>query len=165
MVDKALAVRERGANRIVAVSCPIAVAVAALIERDAVEVVAQREADEIPGVRGQCAAMQKDDRRPVLVAPVEVMEPHPAEVKFMALRQHDLAVAEAEAGADGGRGKVLAVFLGRQAHGGDSSFGDVSPRALARNCRQTLVPQRSRAMRPGHEPGHAAAVSGLAETR
>src|SRR5438105_6836993 len=165
MVDKALAVGERGANRIVAVSCPIAVAVAALIERDAVEVVAQREADEIPGMRGQCPAMQEHDRRPVLIAPVEVMKPHAAEVKFPALRQYHLALVKAEAGADGGRGKVLAVFLGRQAHGGGSSFGDVSPRPLARNCRQTLVPQRSRAMRRGHEPGHAAAVSGLAETR
>src|SRR5438045_7060018 len=67
MVDKALAVRERGANRIVAVSCPIAVAVAALIERDAVEVVAQREADEVPGMRGQGADMQKQDRRSVLI--------------------------------------------------------------------------------------------------
>src|SRR5947207_12167446 len=115
MVDKALAVRERGANRIVAVSCPIAVAVAALIERDAVEVVAQREADEIPGVRGQCAAMQKDDRRPVLVAPVEVMEPHPAEVKFMALRQHDLAVDVPESVADSVRCMVLAVCRARTA--------------------------------------------------
>src|SRR5437764_14171374 len=146
MVDKALAVRERGANRIVAVSCPIAVAVAALIERDAVEVVAQCQADEIPGMRGQCPAMQKHDRRPVLIAPVEVMEPHPAEVKFPALRQHDFAIAEAEAGADGGRGKVLAVFLGRQAHGG-GSFGDVSPRPLARKSSECRSGKQLTAMR------------------
>src|SRR2546421_3998295 len=115
MVDKALAVRERGANRIVAVSCPIAVAVAALIERDAVEVVAQCEADEVPGMRGQGAAMQKHDRRPVLVAPVQIVKPHAAEVKFTALRQYHLALVKAEPGADSGCGKVLAVFLGRQA--------------------------------------------------
>src|SRR2546429_3359141 len=102
-----------------------------LIERDAVEVVAQREADEIPGMRGQCPAMQEHDRRPVLIAPVEVMKPHAAEVKFPALRQYHLALVKAEAGADGGRGKVLAVFLGRQAHGGGSSFCDVSLRGFS----------------------------------
>jgi hypothetical protein len=56
------------------------------------------------------------------------MKPHPAEVKFMALRQCDLA--KAEAGPHGGRGKVLAVFLGGQAHGGGGSFDNLD-KALA----------------------------------
>jgi hypothetical protein len=43
------------------------------------------------------------------------MKPHPAEMKLMALRQHD--AIEAEAGADGSGFKMLAVFLGREAHG------------------------------------------------
>ena len=77
-------------------------------------------------MRGQRAAMQKHDRRQVLVAPIEIVKPHPAEVKFPALRQYHLALVKAEPGADSGRGKVLAVFLGRQAHGGGSSFGDLS---------------------------------------
>ena len=88
MVDKPLGVGELGAHRIVGVVRPIAVAVAALVEREAVVVVAQRQADEVPGMRVQRAAMQKHDRRQVLVAPVEIVKPHPAEVKFVALRQH-----------------------------------------------------------------------------
>jgi hypothetical protein len=64
----------------------------------------------------------------MLVAPIEIMKPHPAEVKFMALRQCDLA--KAEAGPHGGRGKVLAVFLGGQAHGGGGSFDNLD-KALA----------------------------------
>src|ERR1051326_6940419 len=152
MVDKSLGVRECGADRIIAVLRPVGVAMAALIERDAAEVVAHGEADEVPGMRGQRAAMQKYDCRQLLVAPVEIVKPHAAEVKLPALRQYHLALVKAEPGADGGRGKVLAVFLGRQAHGGGSSFGDLSPRALARNCYATLVPQRSRPMRPRHMP-------------
>src|ERR1051326_158415 len=108
MVDKSLRVRECGADRIVAVLRAIGVAVAALIERDAVEVVAHGEADEVPGMRGQGAAVQKDDRRQMLVAPVEIVKPHAAEVKFSALRQHHLDLVKAEPGADGGRGEVLA---------------------------------------------------------
>src|SRR6059058_4804540 len=123
MVDKALGVRERRANRIIAVMGPVAVAVAALIERDAVIFVAQRQADEVPGMRRQGAAMQEDDGRQMLVAPIEIVKPHPAEVKFMALRQYHLA--KAEAGPHGGRGKVLAVFLGGQAHGVGASFCDL----------------------------------------
>src|SRR3954453_12862522 len=121
MVDKALGVRERGADRIITVMGPVAVAMAALIERNAVIFVAQRQADEVPGMRGQGAAMQEDDGRQMLVAPVEVMKPHPAEVKFVALRQYNLA--KAKAGPHGGRGKVLAIFLGGQAHDSDGSFG------------------------------------------
>jgi hypothetical protein len=90
---------------------------ATLIQRDAVVIVAQRQADEVPGMRRQGAAMQEDNGRQMLVAPIEVMKPHPAELKFMALRQYHLA--KAEAGPHGGRGKVLAVFLGGQAHDGN----------------------------------------------
>src|SRR5438552_14771625 len=154
MVDKALGVRERRANRIIAVMGPVAVAVAALIERDAVIFVAQRQADEVPGMRRQGAAMQEDDGRQMLVAPIEVMEPHPAEAKFMTLRQYHLA--KAEAGPHGSHGKVLAVFLGGQAHGVGGSFGmwrrSAAAEALARKARLTLVLQCSRGMRRRHAP-------------
>src|SRR4051794_20885749 len=90
----------------------------------------------------------------MLVAPIEVMKPHPAEVKFMTLRQHHLA--KAEAGPHGGRGKVLAVFLGGQAHGVGGSFSiwrrSAAAEALARKARLTLVLQCSRGMRRRHAP-------------
>src|SRR4051794_38196470 len=100
---------------------------AALIERDAVIFVAQCQAHEVPGMRRQGAAVQEDDGRQMLVAPIEVMKPHPAEVKFMALRQYHLA--KAEAGPHGGWGKVLAIFLRGQAHDSDGSS------AMAAQCR------------------------------
>src|ERR1051325_1653234 len=73
LVDKALGVGELGPNRIISVMCPVAVAMAALVERDAMILLAQREADEVPGVRGQGAAMQEQDRRQLLVAPIEIV--------------------------------------------------------------------------------------------
>ena len=83
---------------------------AALVERQAMVVAAQGEAHQIPGVRGQRAAMEKHNRRQVLAAPIEIMQPHPADLRVMPLRQYD--VVKSEPGAHGRRRKVLAVFLG-----------------------------------------------------
>ena len=58
-VDKAFDVLALSRDRVIGVGGPVAVAVAALVERDAVELVAQCEAAEIPGMRSQGAAMQK----------------------------------------------------------------------------------------------------------
>ena len=110
MVDEPLGVGDLSADRIVQVVGPVAVAVAALVERDAVVVVAQGEAAQIPGVCIERAAVQKDDRRQMLVAPIEVVEAHPPEVKLVAFRQHD--AIKAEPGADGRLRQVLAVFVG-----------------------------------------------------
>ena len=115
MVDKPLGVGKLRAHRVVGVLRPIGVAVAALVERDAMIVVAQRQADEVPGMGIERAAMQEHDRRQMLVAPVEVVKPHPPEMKLVALRQHD--AVKAEPGAYGRGFEMLAVFLGRQAHG------------------------------------------------
>jgi hypothetical protein len=97
MVDEPLGVGELGADRIVRVMRPIGVAVAALVERDAVIGVPQRQAAQIPGMRVQRAAVQEDDRRQVPVAPVEIMETHAPHMELAAFRQHD--IVEAEAGA------------------------------------------------------------------
>src|ERR1700727_2908787 len=78
-------------------------------------VVAQRETDEIPSVGVERAAMQEDDRRQMLVAPVQIVEPHLAKLEFMALGKHH--PVEAETRADRRGFEMLAVFLGRQAHG------------------------------------------------
>jgi hypothetical protein len=52
---------------------PLAVAVAALIEREAAEVPPECEADDVPGVGGQGAAVEEHDV-PAASAPVEVVE-------------------------------------------------------------------------------------------
>ena len=51
-----------------------------------------------PGsLRVERATMQEDDRRQMLVAPVQIVEPHLAKLEFMALGKHH--PVEAEAGA------------------------------------------------------------------
>ena len=119
MVDKAADVADLRRDRIVAVGRPVGVAVAALVERDAVEIVAQRQAAQIPGMRGQRPAVQKQDRRLSLAAPIQIVHLQLADADVALAGQHD--VAELEPGTDSGRGKVLAVFLGGQAHVGGSS--------------------------------------------
>src|SRR5579884_1817502 len=69
LVDKAGGVAQRRGDRIIAVGRPVGVAVAALVGRDAAVFVAQGEADKVPGMGGQRAAVEKDDRRQMLVAP------------------------------------------------------------------------------------------------
>lgn len=54
---------------------PLTVAVATLIHRQAVEVGAQREAYEVPGVRGQTSTVKEHQRRTGVSAPVEVVKP------------------------------------------------------------------------------------------
>ena len=133
MVDKAADVADLRGDRIVAVGRPVGVAVAALVERDAVEIVAQRQAAQIPGMRGQRPAVQEQDRLLSLAAPIQIVHLQLADADVALAGQHD--VAELEPGADGRRGKVLAVFLGGQTHLGGSSrriVQGISGGALAR---------------------------------
>ncbi len=109
-VDKALGVGELGGDRIVGVLRPVAVAMPALVERQAVVLVTQRQAYQIPGMGGQRAAVEKHHRRQVLPAPIEIMQSHSADLRVMPLRQHNFV--KLEPGAHGRRGKVLAIFLG-----------------------------------------------------
>src|SRR5205823_3075190 len=93
--------------------------------------------------RSGCATAKASE----LIAPIEVMKPHPPDMEFMALRQYHLA--KAETGPHGGRGKVLAIFLRRQAHGDSGSFGNLR-KALARKPRRPIILRCSRGMRPRH---------------
>ena len=110
MVDKAPDIADLRRDRIVAVGRPIGVAMAALIDRKAMEIVAQRQAAQIPGMRGQRPAVQEQDRRFSFAAPIQIMHLQPADPDVALAGQHD--IAELEPGADRRGGKVLAVFLG-----------------------------------------------------
>ena len=100
-----------GGDRIVGVRRPVAVAVTALVEGDAVKLVAQCEAAQIPGMRGQGSAMQKQDRAQRFIPPIEVTEPKLVDEHGLCARQYNLV--EAEAGANGSRLEMVVVFLGR----------------------------------------------------
>src|SRR5579863_1833706 len=56
---------------------PLAVTVTALIERKAVVLPPQHQADHVPRMRVQAAAMQKQNRTAPRDAPIQVMKPHP----------------------------------------------------------------------------------------
>ena len=73
LVDDAADVVERD-DRVVDVG-RIAVAVAALVERVDVEVRLQRDAERVPRVGVSGEAVQEQERRPALAAPVEAVEP------------------------------------------------------------------------------------------
>ena len=84
---------------------------ATLIDRETVEVGAQREANEIPGVGRQASAVEEEQRRAAAAAPVEVVKPQPVD--------HD-------------------VMLGGQRQLGDLDAGDVAGQA---EVRQRLGPR------------------------
>src|ERR1700722_19708961 len=89
-VDKAFDVLELRCDGIIGVGRPVGVAMAALIERNAVKLVAQCEAAEIPGMCGQCAAMQEKERPQLFVAPIEVTETKVTDEHGLVARQYDI---------------------------------------------------------------------------
>ena len=76
-LDEVLDVAHLARQAVVADRRPLAVAVATLVEREAVVLAAQREAHEIPGMRVKPAAVQEKQRMASRRAPVEVMKTHP----------------------------------------------------------------------------------------
>ena len=90
-VDKAFDVLALRCNGVVGVGRPVGIAMPPLIERNAVKLVAQCETAEIPGMRGQCAAMQEEERPQLLISPIEVAEPK-ALGAILAARLFGLAV-------------------------------------------------------------------------
>ena len=82
----------------------------ALVERDAVELAAQRQAAEIPGARRLSAAVEEERGRPAGRAPVEVVEPDAAEHGVLVPGADELR--ELEAGEAGGQPMVLALGFG-----------------------------------------------------
>jgi hypothetical protein len=83
---------------------------AALVERKAVEFVAQRQAAQIPSMCGQCTAMQEKQWPRFLVAPIEIAEAQVSDLNSSVARQDN--IIEAEPGAHGRRLEVVLVFVG-----------------------------------------------------
>jgi hypothetical protein len=81
-----------------------------LVERNAMELVAQCEAAEIPGMRRQGAAMQEKERPQLLIAPIEVAETKVTDEHGLVARQYD--IVEAEAGAHRGGLQMIVIFVG-----------------------------------------------------
>src|SRR6266851_23338 len=70
---------------------PFAITMPALIQRDAAVAMAQHQADHVPGMGVEAAAMEEEDRSPgARIAPVQVMEPEALDDQIGGLRQHDL---------------------------------------------------------------------------
>ena len=90
-VDKAFDVLALRRDRIIGVGRPVGVAMPALVERNAVKLVAQCEAAEIPGMRGQSPAMQENERPQLSVAPIEIVHLQPADPDVALAGQHDVA--------------------------------------------------------------------------
>ena len=89
-IDEALEVGEMRLGSVMQLRRPFAVAVSALVQCETVIIGSQRETDEIPGMRGQAAAVQEDDRRAVRGAPVEVVEAHAADDDVVVLGEAEL---------------------------------------------------------------------------
>src|SRR5207302_10024104 len=109
-VDKSFDVLALRGDRIIGVGRPVAVAVAALVEGDAVKLVTQCKAAEIPGMRRQSAAMEEQKRPQPLVPPIEVSETQVTDEHGLVARQYD--VVEAEAGAHRGGLQMVVIFVG-----------------------------------------------------
>ena len=109
-VDKAFDVFALRRDRIIGVGRPVGVTMAALVEGNAMEFVAQCEAAEIPGMRGQGAAMQKEERPQPLVSPIEVAETKMTDEHRLVARQYD--IVEAEAGAHRSGPQMIVIFFG-----------------------------------------------------
>ena len=118
-----------GVGRVVEVVGPLGVAVPALVEREAMELAAQRQAAQVPGARGLTAAVQEQDRRPPGRAPVEIVEAHAAEHGVAGARA-TTSSGELEARELGGEPVVLALVFGDPATGGRLGHGCSPGRAI-----------------------------------
>src|SRR5439155_5105896 len=95
MLDEALDVAPVGLRLVVHRRRPLALAVSALVEGDAVVFGAESEADDVPRMRVEGAAVEKEDQRPPALSPVQVVEPHPADHEVALLLQYDLGHGDA----------------------------------------------------------------------
>src|ERR1700731_4181284 len=114
-VDKAFDVLALRCDGIIGVGRPVSVAMAALVERNTVKLVAQCEAAQIPGMRRQGAAMQEKKRPQLLIAPIEGTETKMTDEHGLIARQYD--IVEAEAGARRGGLQMIVIFVGGKCHG------------------------------------------------
>ena len=110
LFDEAFKVRDLALKAIVRGRFPFAVAMTALVEGDTVVALAQHQANEIPGMGVQAAAMQKEYGMAPLGAPIEIMQPHPADHHVMRFRQGDLG--QLQPGVPGGELEMIDLFGG-----------------------------------------------------
>ena len=80
-----------------------------LVEGNTVKFIAQCQAAEIPSMRRQGAAVQKQQRRQFLVAPVKVTETKVTDGHGLFARQYD--ISEAEAGTHRRSLQVIVIFV------------------------------------------------------
>src|SRR5271165_1711497 len=109
-LDKAFDVLALRRDRIIGVRRPVGIAMPPLVKRNSVKLVAQREATEIPGMRGQSATMQEQQRPQLRVAPIEVTEAKVSDEHGLFIRQYD--IVEAEAGAHRGGPQMVVILVG-----------------------------------------------------
>src|SRR5215831_12021917 len=87
---------------------------AALVERQTMVIGAQGKAAQVPGMRGQRATVQEQDRRLALGPPIEIAQTQAIDRDAAFFGQDH--VVEAETGAQRSRSQMVAVFFARQAH-------------------------------------------------
>ena len=106
--DEVLNVAHLARQTVVADRRPFAVAMAALVERDAVVLAAQRQAYEIPGMRVEPAAVQEKNRMALRSTPIEVVETHSVDHDIVVLGKGE--TRDFEPGDLGGQLQVLELF-------------------------------------------------------
>src|SRR6266446_3557282 len=113
-VDESVEVGGVALRGVVHLRRPFAVAVAPLVEGEAVPLEPERGADEVPGVDVEPAPVQEEHRRLAARAPVEIVEAHPSQDDVMRLGQDQLG--EREPGGGRRQYQMLAELVGAQAH-------------------------------------------------
>src|SRR5262245_45653374 len=114
VVDEGAEVLDVALGTVIHRGRPLAVAVAALVERDTVALRLESSADEVPRVHVEPAAVQEQHGRPASRAPVQVVEAHATEDDVVRLGQ--VQVGQLESGGGRRESQVLAEFLRAQAH-------------------------------------------------
>jgi hypothetical protein len=118
-LEESLEVADVALGRVVHLRRPLAVAVAALVEGQAVTLLPERRADEVPGVRVEAAAVQEHHGRQARRAPVEIVQAHAPAQQVMLARQHDLG--QADPGGIRRQLQVRAELVGAEAHAASAS--------------------------------------------
>ena len=96
--DEAFDVADLALMAVVRRRFPFAVAMTALVEREAVIVRPQHQAYDVPGVSVQAATVKEQNRRAPGGSPIEVMEPHPMDHDMMRLGENDFGKLSARHG-------------------------------------------------------------------
>ncbi len=115
MVDERFDVSAVGLDAVVHLRRPLAVTVTTEVEGQAPIVLPQREADEVPRVRGEPAAVEEQQRLLAGRPPVEIAETHAPQHDLMLVGDDELPGREA--GDLGGVVQVLEIIRRREKWG------------------------------------------------